>query len=143
MEGRETFGIGKFAEADIKDNVDKYRFTMNEAEQADFLLAKQAAAEGRTLTLRDRETMRRNLNSLQNATHSIEPLNPNSVLAPSDFHNIVLGANQTMMPSAPKPEGTTNLEKIREIIMDIAFAILGIIPQILNPQVSLDSMIDR
>ncbi len=122
-----------FAEGDVKGEQDKHRFDRNEAEYIDFRLALQAASEGRMLTSKDGENARKALNSLMSATHHIQPDNPNSAVPPSDYHNIVLGANQALS-QGPKPEGHPNFEKMREMVMDLAFAILNIQPAVVTPQ---------
>jgi hypothetical protein len=131
--GRETFGVGLFGNGDVENNQEAWRYQRNESEYLDWQLAQRAASEGRQLTARDKETARQSALAAQSATHEISPQNPNSLVAPSDAHNIVLGVNQDMA-QGPKPEGHPSLDKIRDIVMDLAFSMLNIMPQVVNPQ---------
>ena len=97
------------------------------------MLALEAANSGRQLTLQDKEQYRKHLYAVNTATHQATPDNPNSAIAPSDFHNIVLGMNQ-VLSQGPKPEGHPNFENLRELIMDMAFAVMNIQPAVVTPQ---------
>jgi hypothetical protein len=130
--GREAqYAVGQFAQADTYGQKKEYAFQMREQEEASFKVAQTFARGQREYNSRTAGVLMSSMFGRTRPNIRSDGTNPNSVLSPCDSHSIIPPMNQQL--DAPQVQAFGGVETVNQIVTEMAYSIMGIVPQVMNP----------